>query len=90
MALFVPFATSAGTILGAACGLAMAVMVGYWDVITGGPSITFQWILPCSLLVNILAGCAFSLLLPTRSSQSFAAVKRKSAEPLVVEFKNKG
>jgi len=63
MALFVPFATSWGTILGTVCGLASAVLVAYWEKITGLPAISFQWILPVSLLVNIVAGCLFSLLI---------------------------
>jgi len=89
MALFVPFATSLGTILGTVCGLGAAVLVGYWDVITGRPPLSFQWILPCSLIVNILAGCLWSLLLPKRDSSSIAAGASRYAAPPAADIEHK-
>ena len=38
-----------------------AVLVAYWDVLTGQPAITFLWIAPCSLGASLAAGCLFSL-----------------------------
>lgn len=61
-ALFVPFATAPGAILGAVYGLTSGLVVGYWDVLTGLPRISFQWIGPTSLLVTLSSGCVFSLL----------------------------
>ena len=62
MALFIPFATSFGAIFGAIYGLAAAVLVAYWDVITGKPGLSFQWIIAVALVVNTIVGCLFSLL----------------------------
>ncbi len=65
MALFVRFATAMGAIMGAIYGLTAGLIVGYWDVFTGLPRLSFQWIGPTSLLVTLAAGCLFSLL-PTK------------------------
>ncbi|MEO6875230.1 MAG: sodium/solute symporter [Opitutaceae bacterium] len=65
LALWVPFATPFGAIMGAFYSFVTALLVGYWDMFTGAPAISFQWIAPASLLVSITAGCIFSRL-PTR------------------------
>ncbi|MEO6003684.1 MAG: hypothetical protein ABIZ04_27170 [Opitutus sp.] len=62
LALFVRFATATGAILGAIYGLSAGIVCGYWDVLTGFPKLSFQWIGPISLLVTLTAGCAFSLM----------------------------
>lgn len=62
LALFVRFANSTGAILGAIYGLTTAIVVGYWDALTGMPRVSFQWIGPSSLLVTLVAGCVFSLV----------------------------
>jgi len=62
LALFVRFATSTGAILGAIYGLTTAIVVGYWDALTGMPRVSFQWIGPASLLVSLASGCLFSLV----------------------------
>lgn len=69
MALFVPFATSFGTFWGSVYGFSAAAIVAYWDLLTGKPSLSFQWILPVSLLVNIAAGILFSLW-PRKAAKS--------------------
>lgn len=65
MALFVRFATAFGAIMGAVYGLTAGIMVGYWDVFTGLPKLSFQWIGPTSLVVALTASCLLSLL-PTK------------------------
>lgn len=65
LALFVPFATPFGAIMGAAYSLAAATLVGYWDLLTGRPPVSFQWIAPVALATSLVCGCLFSLL-PTR------------------------
>jgi SSS family solute:Na+ symporter len=62
LALFVRFANGTGAVLGALYGLTTALVVGYWDALTGMPRISFQWIGPASLLASLTAGCFFSLL----------------------------
>jgi SSS family solute:Na+ symporter len=65
LALWVPFATPFGAIMGAIYSFVTALLVGYWDMLTGDQALSFQWIAPCALTVSIAAGCLFSLL-PTR------------------------
>lgn len=62
MAMFVPFTTRAGALIGGLGGLTAAVLIAWWDVITGGPKLSFQWIGFLSLLAHIGVGCAASLL----------------------------
>lgn len=62
LALFVPFATALGAIAGCICGIATAVCIGYWDVITGLPGLSFQWIGISALTVNISVACTISYL----------------------------
>lgn len=62
LALFVRFANATGAIFGAIYGLTTAIVVGYWDALTGMPRVSFQWIGPISLLVSLTAGCLFSLV----------------------------
>lgn len=83
LALFVPFATPFGAVIGAAYSLAAAATVSYWDVITGGPGISFQWIAPVALVVSLAGGCLFSLL-PLRDKP--LAVQAASAAVLMLPW----
>jgi len=62
MALFVPFATPFGTAVGALAGCAVAVVIAYWDLIIGGPTLGFQWISLISLIVNLMVAIPLSWL----------------------------
>ncbi len=62
MALFVPFANATGAIAGAIAGGIVAILIAYWDMITGGPELSFQWISIAALVVDLGVGCAVSLL----------------------------
>ncbi|MGB7160342.1 MAG: hypothetical protein WBD40_19900 [Tepidisphaeraceae bacterium] len=64
MAIFVRFATSFGTLVGAAAGLATAATINYWRELTGEqqPPISFLWAMPISLTVQIIVGTIVSLL----------------------------
>lgn len=66
LALFVPFATPFGAYLGVVYSLAAAALTAYWDLITGGPRISFQWIPVVALLTTVVCSTGFSLL-PTRA-----------------------
>lgn len=78
MALFVRRATPFGALWGAAYGFTAAVLIAYWDVITGQPGLSFQWIIPAALLTHVGAGWLWSLA-PTRG----AVAARKLAWNLV-------
>ena len=58
MAMFVPWATSFGTLTGAACSAAVAVAVGYCQVF----GLTFIWMMPAAFLAGASAGMLASLL----------------------------
>ena len=69
-ARFVPFATPIGVFIGAIFGVATATLIGFsgpifgWDFSTGEKldPISFMWLGPVALLVNILVGSLASLL----------------------------
>lgn len=73
-ALFVPFATPAGVLVGAVCGTAAAILTAFSGPIFGfvpGTTldpVSFQWIGAIALTVNLVTGSLASLLLPRRSS----------------------
>jgi len=64
MAMFVRFATPLGTACGALAGCGVAVVIAYWDFITGNPDnkLSFQWISLISLIANLVVGIPLSLL----------------------------
>lgn len=60
-ALFMPSATAMGAVLGSFYGFITAFFLAFADSFGYAP-ISFQWILPGSVLVNIAAGGLFSML----------------------------
>jgi Na+/proline symporter len=68
MAMFVPFATPLGAIVGTLAGCIVAILFAYWDLITGGPTLSFQWITLIALIVNLLVGIPVSLILPRKNA----------------------
>jgi SSS family solute:Na+ symporter len=62
MALFVRWATSFGTFVGAAAGLATVVSISYWTEFTGQRGISFLWAMPIGLFVQIGVGSVMSLV----------------------------
>ena len=69
-ALFVPFAKPAGVWIGAICGTATAVLIAFSGPIfgvdpeSGLDPVSFQWIGPAAILVNVVMGVIASLLCP--------------------------
>ena len=57
--------------MGAVYSTTAAILVGYWDVITGLPKVSFIWINPISFAVSLSCGVLFSLL-PTRGRSAKA------------------
>ena len=62
MAIFVPWATTLGTVVGAICGLAAVFTINFWQELTGTEGISFLCALPLGLLVQIVVGMCVSLL----------------------------
>ena len=67
-ALWVPFATPVGALLGAAFGLAAATLIGFWDSFTGQEAISFQWMAAGALVANLVVGLAVSRWGPRREN----------------------
>jgi SSS family solute:Na+ symporter len=85
MALFVPFATSSGAIWGSVYGFFTAFVIAYWDVLTGKPGLSWQWIIPCALVANVVTGPLFSLLSrPGKSRLSVVLFSLLAAGVLVI------
>ena len=67
-AILVPFAKPAGVLVGAVCGTTVATLIAFsgqifgTDPETGLDPISFQWIGPIALTVNIATGTMFSLI----------------------------
>ena len=68
-ALFVPFASPRGVVVGAIFGTATAVLIAFSGPISGAKvdPISFQWIAPVAITVNLVTGCIGSLLMPRRN-----------------------
>lgn len=74
-ALFVPFATTAGAWIGTLCGTATAILIAFSGPIfgltpEGRDPVSFQWIAPAAITVDILVGCAASRWLPFGQKES--------------------
>lgn len=69
-ALFVPFAKPVGVLVGAICGVTTAMLIAFsgpifgMDPTTGTDPVSFMWISPVALLINLLVGTLISLLCP--------------------------
>ncbi len=62
MAMFVPWATSRGTLFGALFGLITVTLVSYWEELFGTQGISFLWAMPLGLVVQVAVGCLASLV----------------------------
>ena len=62
MAIFVRWATGAGTIIGAVFGVLVVVEINYWKELFGTPGISFLWAMPLAFAVQITVGSLASLL----------------------------
>ncbi len=62
MALFVPWATSFGTLVGAVVGVTTVVSINFWKELFGAPGPSFMWAMPTALVAQIAIGSLFSLL----------------------------
>lgn len=60
MALFIPWATQWGTVLGAFGGFLVAGLVAFWEPLTGRQEISFTWINPSALTAGLVIACVAS------------------------------
>jgi SSS family solute:Na+ symporter len=64
-ALFIKKAKPFGVIMGSIYGLLAAFIIGFWDVITGNPPLSFLWIAAFSLIVSVVSSLIFSNVFPS-------------------------
>lgn len=69
LALFVRFATQVGAIGGAVVALLTGILIAYWEPLTGLLMISFQWIVPVSVVAGVIAGCLVSMIFPQQLNQ---------------------
>jgi solute:Na+ symporter, SSS family len=69
MAWFFPFVTPLGAIVGTLCSVAAAILIGFWDVLTGQTAISFQYIGMGSLAVGLATGWVVSRVGPKRGDR---------------------
>ena len=68
-ALFIPFARPAGVVVGTVCGITTAVLIAFSGPIfgmnpeTGLDPVSFMWIGPAALIVDLATGAGVSLLI---------------------------
>ena len=62
MAMFVPWATNVGTILGSVVGLAVIATINYWEELFGVRGISFLWGMPIGFVVQAAVGMIASLV----------------------------
>lgn len=83
-ALFVPFATPKGVWIGTVCGVVTASLIAFSGPIFGFvidangkelDPISFQWIAPTAIAVNILTGCIASLMFPNSPKSPITATE---------------
>jgi SSS family solute:Na+ symporter len=73
MAMFIPFASQAGTLIGVFAATATAILIAYWHEMTGRPGLGFTWIMPASLIVGFTVACVSSFIL--KRNQFVSAVR---------------
>jgi SSS family solute:Na+ symporter len=58
LAMFIPWATSLGTVIAAGCSVAVAVGIAYFEMF----GLSFLWIMPCALVTGVVVGMLASCL----------------------------
>jgi Na+/proline symporter len=66
MAWYMPFVTPLGALIGTLCSVIVAVLVGFWDVITGRNAFSFQYIGLSAIIVGLAVGALLSRFGPRR------------------------
>ena len=84
-ALFVPFASPTGVWIGTICSTMTAALIAFSGPIFGFVAgtvdqdpISFQWIAPTAITVNLITGCLGSLVFPQRRLETSATVDTTS------------
>lgn len=69
MAWYMKSITPVGALLGTLVSVAVAVLIGFWDMLTGRPGFSFQYIGPAALIASQAVGWLVSRLGPRREDR---------------------
>lgn len=75
MAMFVPFASQAGTLIGVSVSIVSALLIAYWEEVTGRRGLAFTWIMPISFVAGF--GVAWAASLVFKRNPNLTAVQSK-------------
>ena len=64
-ALFIKNAKPFGVLMGAVYGFMTAFLIGFWDVMTGNPPLSFLWITIMSFIVAVAGSLLFNFIFPS-------------------------
>jgi SSS family solute:Na+ symporter len=64
-ALFIKKAKPFGVLMGSIYGFMVAFLIGFWDVLTGNPPLSFLWIAFVSLIVSLVSSLLFNYIFPS-------------------------
>ena len=64
-ALFIKNAKPFGVLMGAVYGFMTAFLIGFWDVMTGNPPLSFLWITIMSFIAAVLTSLLFNFIFPS-------------------------
>ncbi|MEO7297975.1 MAG: hypothetical protein ABI042_05295 [Verrucomicrobiota bacterium] len=78
MAMFVPWATSFGTVVGTIAAIAVAVGMGFFGLF----GLSFVWIMPCVLGIGVIVASTVSLLPIGRRPLSIPTIIDEETSPL--------
>ncbi len=85
-ALFIKKAKPFGVFMGAGYGFMTAFLIGFWDVITGNPPMSFLWITFMSLISSVLFSLIFNLIFPSIKGKKSVLVGLLLLVPWIVLF----
>jgi SSS family solute:Na+ symporter len=66
LAWFLPFVTPLGAMLGTGASVCAAILIGFWDMLTGNTAISFQYIGLGALTISLAVGATVSRFGPAR------------------------
>ena len=85
-ALFVKKAKPFGVIMGSVYGFMTAFLIGFWDVLTGGPPLSFLWIAFLSLIVSVISSLLFNFIFPSVRGKKATVLGVMLLVPWIVLF----
>ncbi len=81
MAMFVPWATGTGAIIGTLFSMATAALIAFWQDFFGQSSVVFTWIMPVALVVGFLVASLASLVFGGRPVAMETGTKQAVSKP---------